>query len=281
MINAIELAGYAPDAPEKSLNSFESKAAPILAKIRQDGRFPADEEFGYMLNLICLFATSNPRLRRSTDRAWQHQRRIRMDLSASNEALYERYSESTLSFDGFRAIVQRDIVQEQNYKFEPGLGHNFVAESEAFKSLGPHLGDRWWALLTAAAEAPDFISCDHPVVLASRRTAGPIGFLDRRTEVVFPVSPRHALLGVYADLPRSDFVIPGLAVAMQNTRVVQNADRQIYSRSPTVSITLDGTVVEVDLRSADGAARLRELATHGANPTGVVERACGSPRRKT
>src|SRR5262245_8634545 len=60
------------------------------------------------------------------------------------------------------------------------------------------LGTRYWSLVTAAVDAPDFVTCDHPVtpIFKDPNRRGPIGYGLPGTEVSFPLNARQALLGV-------------------------------------------------------------------------------------
>jgi len=60
-----------------------------------------------------------------------------------------------------------------------------------------HLGTRHWTLVTAALDAPDFVTCDHPVapIFKDPNRRGPIGYGLSETEVSFPLNNKAGAFG--------------------------------------------------------------------------------------
>src|SRR3974390_2669136 len=74
--NRINVDGHPPDALERAFGEFEGNAAAVVRRICESGELPADEDLSYVLNLIALLATRNPRMRRSMTRARRHAARV-------------------------------------------------------------------------------------------------------------------------------------------------------------------------------------------------------------
>jgi hypothetical protein len=126
-------------------------------------------------------------------------------------------------------------------------------ELSVFNEILANLGGRFWTLLIADSDAPDFITCDHPVTLVSTsaKTNGRIGIGLHQTELVFPITPRHAFIGVFENrVKQVESVTPKL-VAEVNTRILLHADRQLYSRARVVSVLKDGKLTTFDSAPAN------------------------------
>src|SRR5438552_3319535 len=52
---------HSPDALEKQLAIVEGKAAAVISAMCKSGQVPPDEDFSYVLNLMCLFVVRNPK----------------------------------------------------------------------------------------------------------------------------------------------------------------------------------------------------------------------------
>jgi hypothetical protein len=98
--NRIDLDGQDPDALERSLGEFESRAVSTIRGIEASGELPKDEEFSYPLNLMALMIVRNPRLRRNMNKAREHTARIIGDMLVSDRRLYEHHL-SKAKKDGF------------------------------------------------------------------------------------------------------------------------------------------------------------------------------------
>jgi hypothetical protein len=67
--NRVNINGYPPDVIENALAPIEKKAVQAISNIVAKEEFPNDEDYNYILNLICLIAVRNPFLRKSFNRA--------------------------------------------------------------------------------------------------------------------------------------------------------------------------------------------------------------------
>ena len=111
------------------------------------------------------------------------------------------------------------------------------------------LASRWWSLVIADPDAPDLVTCDHPVtvVFKDQSRRGPIGYGLPGTEVSFPLGPRHALVGVLENPLRPQFTARPTEVAALNSRTVHHADRQVYARSPHAVILQRGGMADFNV----------------------------------
>jgi hypothetical protein len=245
--NRFEAEGQPPDALEKAFGEFEGKASSVIRAMCREGHLPCDEEFSYVLNLICLLATRNPRLRNSMTIARRHTARIISELLVANRATYERQiaasrgagfvPDKVLPFERMKALVERD-----DYQIEISTAEHLQSEIRVFDRILKSLGPRHWSLLIATPDAPDFITCDHPANLVPK-------------QVVFPIDARNAVLGVVDNSPwprRVDF--SALSVAEVNARIVDQARRQIYSRGPEVAVLHENEVVVIRSEQIIGQA---------------------------
>jgi hypothetical protein len=119
--NRFEAEDQSPDALERAFGEFEGKAASVISAICRDGELPVDEEFSYVVNLICLLATPNPRLRNSMTLARRHAARIIGDLLVADRATYERQTAAArengfvrsegVSYERMKEFIDKDDYQ--------------------------------------------------------------------------------------------------------------------------------------------------------------------------
>lgn len=220
---------------EKAFGEFEGKTASVIRAICQKRELPPDEDFSYVLNLISLLATRNPRMRRSMTIARRHMARMIGDFAVSNRRTYEHQvavarkagfiSGPDVPYERMKEFVDRD-----EYTIEIPTDAHLQIELRVFDNILKSLGSRYWSLLVAAPEAPDFVTCDHPANLVPK-------------QIVFPLDVRHAVIGVVENPLPFRVEIPALGVAEVNARIVNQSDRQIYARTPEVVVLLDDKVV--------------------------------------
>lgn len=235
--NRFEADGHPPDALEKALGDFEGKAASVVRAICRDGELPSDEEFSYVLNLMCLLATRNPRLRNSMTIARRNTARIIGGLLVADRATYVHQNvaareagfvpDQEVPYERMKEFIDRD-----EYEVEISTTEHLQAELRLFDRILKSLGSRRWSLLVSAPGAPDFITCDHPADLVPK-------------QIVFPIDARRAVLGtVEKPLPHR-IVVAALGVAEVNARIVNQARRQIYGRGPEVAVLHENEVVSI------------------------------------
>ncbi len=253
--NRVDIEGRAPDALEHALGDFEGKAASVLRGIRETGDVPTDDELSYVINLMALLVVRNPKSRRAMNAARRHGVRIIGDLLGSDRHLFEHHmakakeagfvSEGAdVSFEGMR-----EFIRDDQYTVEVSTSESLLLELGSFDAILHVLGSRYWSLVTAAADAPDFVTCDHPVavVFKDRQMHGPIGYGLPRTEVSFPLSTRHALVGVLEDPLQERLTASPQQVAAVNSRTVHYADRQVYSNRESVLLLGSTGIARLDV----------------------------------
>jgi hypothetical protein len=233
--NRVDIAGHPPDIMETHFGKLEGETASVIRRICRDGRIPGNEEFSYVLNLITLFAVRNPGMRRSMTLARQQMNRVIVDMLASDEGLYESHLRRArgagfVSGPDVPFEKMRDLARD----YEPGgisSQEHLQTELGAFEKLLPSVAERYWSLLVAAPDAPDFITCDHPVSLIYK-------------QVLFPIDPRYAVMGVRDDPAPATLTLNKAGVAEVNARTLRIAGRQLYSRSLEVTLLQDGEIFE-------------------------------------
>ena len=225
--NRIDLPGFEPDYLEKTFaQQLEGKAASVLRWICDNGEIPANEDFSYVLNLATLFAVRNPAMRRSMEAARKQEIRIVFDLLASDRRLYEDHlakareqgfiTGADVPFEKMRGALRADFTLDISPQ------EHLATELAVFSKVLRTVCSRYWSLLIAGPDAPDFITCDHPVSLVFK-------------QVVFPIGPRHALMGDRARPRPYRMKLTGAGVSEVNARIVRLADRHVYSRFPEIA----------------------------------------------
>ena len=239
--NRVNLENVSADCIEKAWSPFEGRAVKAIRNVIRTEQFPDQENYNDILNLLCLIAVRNPRLRRSYNRFLSQVYQKIAGVLASDKEIYEYHLKKAQESGD---VARRDVSFEEmkrfieggRYRIEVPKEANLEAEVRAFDGLFPLLGRRMWSVLVAPKSGPNFISCDHPVVLAwknpdSRR---PIGYGMQNTEVFLPLASRIGFYGVYEDHLDPTVKIKSAAVAMMNRWVTENADRHVFSSEGTL-----------------------------------------------
>jgi hypothetical protein len=226
--NRVDVEGHAPDALETAFGEFEGRTASVIRRIVTEHDIPEDEEFSYVLNMIALLAVRNPSTRRSMTVSQRHAYRVIGDMLASDRNLYESQLRQAQA-NGFVAADKevpfermRDFLRKDDYTIEIPPEAHLQRELAVFQNILEQVSARNWSLLKAAADAPDFITCDHPVSLVYK-------------QLLFPLDARHALMGDREQGAPRVMTLKAAGVAEVNTRMQKLADRQIYSRTPEVA----------------------------------------------
>lgn len=253
--NRIEIDGHDSDFLEKSLGELEDKAALAIRKMAQEGKFSGDDDFSYVINLLCLLVVRNPRARQSLASAKRQSAKIIGEMLVSDKKVWEQHNRKAREagyVSGPEVSFERmkEFVDGGRYTIEVSTHALIRTELSVFDNILRCLGARVWSLLNAAPDAPDFITCDHPVTLVFKdpKAEGPIGVGLHQTEIVFPISARQALLGVYENPLKPVVSVKPMGVAAMNTRVIRHAERQLYSREPVVSVLKNGEPTTFELR---------------------------------
>jgi hypothetical protein len=242
--NRVEIDGQDPDVMERALGEFEDRAISVIRGSQARDELPADEEFSFVITLMALFAVRNPRYREIMNKAIDREVRVIGDLLASDQDLCE-YEMARAKAAGF---VPQDIevsfedirqfIRDNQYTVNVSTHESLLRELRVHDDMVQLLGKRYWTLMTAATDAPDFVTCDHPVTVIFKdpNIRGPIGYGLPRTRVLFPLNTRQALLGVFEDpLPEGVEVKAGL-VAQINTHTAGHAKRWVYSKTATLTV---------------------------------------------
>jgi hypothetical protein len=255
--NRVEIDGQDPDFLEKTLGALlEDKATLAIRRIAEAEKFTGDDDFTYVINLLCLLVVRNPRARRSLASAKRQSAKMIGEMLVSDRKIWEHHNRKArkagyvsgpdISFERMKAFVD-----EGRYTIEVATHALIRTELSVFGDILRCLGARVWSLLNAAPDAPDFITCDHPVTLVFKdpKSEGPIGVGLHETELVFPISARHAFLGVYENPLKPVVSVKPKGVAAMNTRIIKHADRQIYSRGPVITVLKNGVPATFELRA--------------------------------
>lgn len=253
--NRIDLEGRTPDDLERALGEFEGKATSAIRRIQESGGPPTADELSHIVSLMTLLVVRNPQSRRAMNAARRHEVRIIGDILTSNRRIYDHHvakaqrdgfirDDAGVSFEEMAEFIRGD-----QYTIEVSTTESLSLELGIVESIFETLASRWWSFVTADAEAPDFVACDHPVavVFKDRRMRGPIGYGMPGTEVSFPLGSRHAVIGVLEDPFRPQIIARAEQVASLNSRTVYHADRQVYGKSPRVLILRRGGITEFNV----------------------------------
>ena len=253
--NRIDLDGLSPDVVERELGNFEGKAISSIRQLQERGGCMTDDERSDIVTLMTLLVVRNPRSRRRMNDARRHARRVILDILASDRGKYEHHfakakSEGSIPEDAALPFEQAAaFIKSDQCEVEVSTTESISLELGAFESIFDTLASRWWSLVIADTEAPDFLTCDHPVAVVykdqSRR--GPIGYGLPGTEVSFPLGPRHTVIGVLENPLPPQFTARAEKVAALNSRTVYHADRQVYAKSERALILQRGGVTEFNV----------------------------------
>ena len=248
--NRVDIEGHSPDVVENALAPFEGNAIDAIRRVVETQSFPSDSEWNLILNLLALFAVRNPRLRESFNRSREQTLRIIGDMLASDKKLWDGHMQKAkeageqfpnVSFEEFKSFVERG-----NYKFEFHPEGNLRAEFNALDKVLPLLGQRIWSVLIAPPEGPEFICSDHPVTLVWKGAReGHVGYGLRETEVFFPIGRRVGFYGAYESPLKPVVTCRPLNVAIMNQRLVNSAERQVYSAVKSFVVWYKGSIREV------------------------------------
>ena len=238
--NRIDVHGLPPDAVERALGDFEGKAISTIRWLQESEGSMTDDELSDIVTLMTLLVTRNPRRRHRMNAARRHAVRVIASMLTSDRRIYESHV-ARAKRDGF---ISKDahvpfekvekFVREDQYAVEISTTENLQQEFRiSFNNIFDMLASRSWSLVIADADAPDFVTCDHPVAVVFKDNGrnGPIGYGLPGTEVSFPLGPRHAVIGVLENPLRPQITARTEEVAALNRRTVYHADRQVYAKS--------------------------------------------------
>ena len=150
---------------------LEGKASEVIREMAETKRLAKDEDLVYVVNLITLLVVGNPRNRRSLARAEQQNAKAIGEMLASERTVFERYLREAreagydtgpeVSFERFKEFVE----DGERYTIEVETEALIQMEFSVFDEILQCVASRYWSLLNATPDAPDFITCDHPITL--------------------------------------------------------------------------------------------------------------------
>lgn len=245
--NRVELAGLEPDAIENLMAGVEDDISKALDRIAAVQSIAAKEDRITLVNLICVLALRNPRLR-ETIREFHEQvmKRILQLLLETPERWAEHVKKMAdkgndlpkLSFEEVKSFVKK-----RDFRVTLPTERHIRIELEGFKDLLPVMLSRKWVLIKAPERSGGFITSDHPVVLMwsdPKMRAGFYGpgFGLTGTEVLFPVCTRLAVVGAFEIREGETIEVDENAVAAFNGAQIAYAERQVYARDRNFTYAL-------------------------------------------
>ena len=255
--NRVDVEGKPPDVLEQALSPVEERMVEACRNVNCNRTFPNDEDYNYIINLIGLLAIRNPKLRSS----FNHARKRTMDMVSSmlvsDERIFDHHMKKAKEAgnldesDNVSYKEMKKFVEEQNYEIEFLPEGNLRVEFHALDGLLRLLGERTWSLLLAPVPGPLFICSDHPVVLSKKISPRnvPIGYGTKNTEIFFPFGPNAGFYGVYEKPLPPELIIKPKNVAIMNRRMLENAERHVFSKMDRFIIWSKGNIDEINCGS--------------------------------
>ena len=249
--NRVDVEGQPPDAIERALAPIEGQAVEAIRRVIDSETFPSDGDWNLILNLLCLIAVRNPKMRGVFNDARELMLRRLAELLVSEEKVWNHHL--TKARDACESIAEpvsfdqvKQFVEAKRYSIEFHPEGNLRVEFEAFNELLPMLGKRTWSVLVAPEGGPEFICSDHPVSVTWKSGhSGPIGFGHKQTEVFMPLGRRVGFYGVYESPLKQVINCKPHHVAMMKRRTVWNAEMHVYSAQQNFFVLDEGNIREV------------------------------------
>jgi hypothetical protein len=206
--NTIHVEGLSSDAFENVMASFESDLGPALERIVATQSLKNEDDRAILLNFIAFLALRNPRQR---ELMRDFQERVAKQIMNLALATPERWANQVKKATqaGFLKPSpassyenMKKFIEEGNYKVSVPTERHIQLEIGTFEKILLLIFRRGWILLKAPEATGGFITSDHPICLM---TVGPRppgvfsrpGYGLRNTEVLFPISPRLAVVGSF------------------------------------------------------------------------------------
>jgi Protein of unknown function (DUF4238) len=250
--NRVKVADHEIDALENALAQFEGEAAPAVQRLINGKRLPDNGDLNCVINMICLYACRNPRIRAAFNHARKYDQEVLAQLLVSDEATYQSHMEKAIAagyvqLNDVSYAEMKQFVKSGENNIEIPADENHRVEFDTFDKVLPLLGQRSWTLLVVEPDGPEVISCDHPVVVTHKDPGinAPVGLGTKNTELIFPISRELFLYGVYETPLKTEVVISAERVATFNTRIAFNAERHVYSSQPHFVMRRKGKIASV------------------------------------
>lgn len=212
--DAFHLESPTPDplALENWLRRIEDAALPAIAAIRSSATMPQGPERSALIAFMAIHSLRVPGHRQAIDDGLHRLGR-------------------TVAWYLAESQKQRDAIEADPFEF--GLDQNSRMDLmlAPFTAIVRSLRQRARTVLVARADAPEFVTSDHPVtpVYGHAGTgwmpAPQVGM--GGTEVTFPIGRRHALLGVWQEA-RPSLEVAEEVVGTVNLHTLRRATRWVY-----------------------------------------------------
>lgn len=203
-----------PNVLEKAYGrEIESPSLAALKRVSDSRSFSNTLDREAVLLLFSLFAARNPRHRQS--------------FAESIQPLNKLLIISALGQEGLKSLEAAAAVEMNTSK------HSLL-ELSVIDDIHKSLLGRKWTFLQACDDSPGFITSDYPVNLIPHpsRVADiwGLGFDMKDVSVFIPLNRNLAILGDHGAKERL-MTFDRKAIAALNTKMIDNATRQIYSYS--------------------------------------------------
>ncbi|AYQ57769.1 hypothetical protein MS2017_2117 [Bathymodiolus thermophilus thioautotrophic gill symbiont] len=237
--NRIDIKGRDQNEIEKSLATFEGKAASALRKLEETHEFEGDTK-DLILNLIALLAVRSPEMREhwgvslakivdqimglslATKECWESQIK---QVKESGEDINENVSYEEV----------RKFHESKKYAITVSREHHIRMEFVGVEAILPLLHARNWLLVKSTDETGPFITTNNPVNLVWKEPdkiplfcRNSPGYGMNETQVYFPVSKNLGLIGEFDIKER---VLKGNVelIAALNSKLLTFSCKQIYA----------------------------------------------------
>lgn len=236
--NRVDAEGHPPDALETGIATFEADVAPAIERVKAAGNLENENDRALIFNFMCLLSLRNPRQREIVR---DFQERVMKQVMALLIATPQRWESHVRKAAAAGYITRNDLsyeqmkkfVNEDQYTLQTSTNYHIKLEIELFDKVLPSFFQRRWMVLSASERSGGFITSDHPVCLMwsdpDRQGVFPPGHRLKGTQIVFPLSPKIALLGAF-DALDGTLAISDEHVAAINSAVAAHAEWQVYAR---------------------------------------------------
>jgi Protein of unknown function (DUF4238) len=235
--NRVTIDGLEPDAFEKAMADFEAQVAPALERIIAAESLASEEDRAALLNLICAFATRNPRLRETTRQFHEDAATQIMNLALATPERWAAQRKKIAKGSELPEVSYEDMrkfVLQKEWKLNVPTTRHIQLELGSFDKLLPLFLDRKWLMVRASRTSGGFITSDHPVMLTwsdpeMRGGLYPPGFGLTGTMVLCPLCTHLAVVGTFEG---KESVIDShdVAIAGWNGAQIASAERQVFAR---------------------------------------------------
>jgi hypothetical protein len=192
-----------------------------------------------LLNLIGLASIRNPSHRENFRGFEEQVAYMVMDLATASKQRWEGQVRQ-MKASGYTPDHQvpyeelRKAVEDKAFRIVVPTERHIALEMQMLDPVLKTLLKRKWLVLLAPDGSPGFVTCDYPVCLMFSdpkmrgRFHGP-GHGLARTEIIFPVGRRMAVVGAFEFEKENTLVLNEDGVAGINGALVSYADRQVYA----------------------------------------------------